>query len=183
VVKHGSTLILKTPEYGTRAFHQTPLHSLKVAVLRAAVSRRRIFGPVFPFTETVTAGRFKELSVNFISFWKLMNKTAGLSKKGLRHIQQSEHCVRCVSYWVVALFTETCGPLDPRVYRRRISIVHLSFLSRTCTRTTHKCEKNRNKISICAFQTSLQQKLVHRVASDTGKGVNSSVNAVGICST
>jgi hypothetical protein len=98
-------------------------------VLRAAVSRRRIFGPVFSFTETVTAGRFKELSVNFISFWKLMNKTAGLSKKGLRHVQQSENCVRCVSYLVVALFIETCGPLDPRVYRRRISAVHLSFVT------------------------------------------------------
>jgi hypothetical protein len=46
-------------------FHGRPLHSLKVGVW-CAVSGRRVIGPIF-FSETITAERYQELIMNFIS--------------------------------------------------------------------------------------------------------------------
>jgi hypothetical protein len=46
-------------------FHERPLHSLKVGVW-CAVSRWRIIGPIL-FSETITAERYQELIMNFIS--------------------------------------------------------------------------------------------------------------------
>jgi hypothetical protein len=47
-------------------------------------------------------------------------------------------------------------PLDPRIYRHRISIFG-GFWRRTCTKATCTHQKNWNKILSCAFQMSLQK--------------------------
>jgi hypothetical protein len=84
---------------------------------------------------------------------------------------------RCrASSLVVALFLETCGPLD-----HRISIFGGSW-RRTYAKTTRTHEKNWKKILSCEFQTSLQKLFagLHQIWKDW---MHASLNAVGISNT
>jgi hypothetical protein len=120
VMKHGSTYVDTLIANNNRiwsaenphTFHERPLHSLKVGVW-FAVSQRRITGPIF-FSEMITAERYQELIMNFISLLKFTNKTAGFSNMGLWCIQQIQQCRCWASSLVVALFLKTCGLLNAR---------------------------------------------------------------------
>jgi hypothetical protein len=47
-------------------FHEVSLHSLKIGCW-CAISRKRIVGPIFFFSETVTAEKYQEIIIEFIS--------------------------------------------------------------------------------------------------------------------
>jgi hypothetical protein len=114
-------------------FHERPLHSLKVSV-RCAVFRRRIIVPIF-FSEKITAERYQELIMNFISIFEVDEQDCWFQQDWFT-AHTANLTMQCwASSLVVALFPETCGPIDPRIYRHRISNFGF-FLSTTCTKTT-----------------------------------------------
>jgi hypothetical protein len=148
-------------------FHETPLHSFKVRVC-CAVSRRRIIGPIF-FSETITAERYQELIMNFISLLEAEEQDCWFQQMGLRRIQQIQQCRCCVSYLVVTLLLETCGPLDPRICHHCIFIFG-GFWRRTLTKTTRTHQKNWNRYWAVHFKrhcrNSSQGRIVHEEKSE-----------------
>jgi hypothetical protein len=74
------TLIAKTAECGVPKIYERPLHFLKVGVC-CAVSGRRIIGHIF-FSETITAERYEELIMNFISLLEVDEQDCWFQQHG-----------------------------------------------------------------------------------------------------
>jgi hypothetical protein len=62
--------------------------------------------PIF-FIEMVTAECYREIIRDFISLYEVVNKTAGINKKGLWYAQQIQQCKCCMNSPVTTFFLET----------------------------------------------------------------------------
>jgi hypothetical protein len=99
-------------------FHERPLHSSKVGVW-FAVSRRRIIGPIF-FSETITAERYQELIMNFISVLEVDERDCSFQQDGIMahtanstmQILSEFFCGRIISRNLLPPRSPDLSPLD-----------------------------------------------------------------------
>jgi hypothetical protein len=78
---------------------------------------------------------------------------------------------------VVALFVETCGPLDPWIYHHQISIFGVFLMENVYKNKPYTLEELKQNIELCISKVT--EETLHQVASYMRKRVNACISEHG----
>jgi hypothetical protein len=162
-------------------FHERPLYSLKVGVW-CAVSRRRIIGPVF-FNETVTADRYQELIMNFISPLEVDEQDCWFQQDGATSHTANSTMQMLSEFFGGCIISRNFWP--PRSPDLSPSDLYLwVFLKENMYKNNaHTQEELKQNIELCISNVTAETH--HRVESDVREkeGMHALLKAVDISNT